>query len=58
MGVAHGWWEPGDEVWLLCGGRVPDILQPVPSPIELPAGLNGPRFFKGDCYVHVIMEGE
>ncbi|KAK8101332.1 HET-domain-containing protein [Apiospora kogelbergensis] len=47
--------QPGDEVWILAGGKVPFILRPVTegqSHQELRYKL------VGDCYVEGIMDGE
>ncbi len=43
--------RPGDEIWVLKGGRVPYVLRPV-------EGETGTYGFVGDCYVHGIMRGE
>lgn len=40
---------PGDEIWVLCGGKFPTILSPRD---------NGQHTMKGISYVHGIMDGE
>ncbi len=43
--------HPGDEIWILKGGRIPYVLRPV-------EGESGTYGFVGDCYVHGLMRGE
>jgi hypothetical protein len=43
--------EPGDEIWVLYGGRVPFILRPKGEEEES-------YRFVGECYYHGIMDGE
>ncbi|KAK8058831.1 HET-domain-containing protein [Apiospora phragmitis] len=46
--------QPGDEVWILAGGKVPFILRPVTD-----GHSQEPRYtLVGDCYVESIMDGE
>ncbi|KAK4498991.1 hypothetical protein PRZ48_009502 [Zasmidium cellare] len=49
LGVGFKATRPGDEVWLLAGGRVPYVLRPL---------SNGNYEFQGEAYVHGIMKGE
>lgn len=52
MGLAHLETRPGDEVWVLDGGRVPFTLR-------RRGDIGSPEFdFVGRCYVQGIMKGE
>ena len=44
--------QQGDEIYILAGGKVPFVLQPLSKP--------QPNTFElvSDCYVHGIMDGE
>ena len=51
MGLCHRSCVIGDEVWLLMGGDMPFILRHLKTePITY--------YFKGESYVHGIMDGE
>ncbi|KAK7967533.1 uncharacterized protein PG986_001810 [Apiospora aurea] len=46
--------QPGDEVWILAGGKVPFILRPVADGRDQEARYT----LVGDCFVEGIMDGE
>ncbi|KAK8065524.1 hypothetical protein PG997_012271 [Apiospora hydei] len=46
--------QPGDEVWILAGGKVPFILRPVADGHDQEARYT----LVGDCFVEGIMDGE
>ncbi|KAK8034897.1 heterokaryon incompatibility protein-domain-containing protein [Apiospora rasikravindrae] len=46
--------QPGDEVWILAGGKVPFIMRPVTDG----HGQEARYTLVGDCYVEGIMDGE
>ena len=47
--------EPGDEVWILYGGKTPLILRPCSELTD----LGGPKCkLTGDCYLDGFMDGE
>jgi hypothetical protein len=52
--------EEGDEVWVVCGGKMPLVLRR--TKLETPSGSNAdpqPHYtLVGDCYVDGIMDGE
>ncbi|XPT04626.1 hypothetical protein M3J09_013702 [Ascochyta lentis] len=52
---------PGDEVWVLAGGRVPFVLRAL-NEATVPAAQTdtGSKSFKliGECYLHGFMDGE
>ncbi|OMP83939.1 Heterokaryon incompatibility protein 6, OR allele [Diplodia seriata] len=60
--------EPGDDVWIPGGSKVPFVFRPLdgPGPKEMGfsasgSGLHPARRWRtvvGDCYVHGVMEGE
>ncbi|KAJ0159780.1 Heterokaryon incompatibility protein 6, OR allele [Colletotrichum tanaceti] len=61
--------RPGDEVWVLCEGRMPFLLRPVRKQEQEEqegddAGGGGstwpPGFYRlvGECYMHGVMEGQ
>lgn len=56
LGVGPPRTRAGDQVWILCGGRVPFVLRR----IETKVGNGEPqeRTLIGDSYVHGIMDGE
>lgn len=59
IGMAHDHCAEGDEIWILAGGRVPYVLRPCDkSQSELDISAPKRYIFKGDCYIHGIMEGE
>ncbi|OSS52841.1 hypothetical protein B5807_02331 [Epicoccum nigrum] len=53
--------RPGDEVWVLVGGRVPFVLQGVDDAVE-DSGGDAERLRRrrlvGECYLHGFMNGE
>jgi hypothetical protein len=52
MGLCPPHTKPGDEIWVLCGGRVPFMLRP--------RSEEEGRYhtFIGDCYLDGVMSGE
>lgn len=66
LGIGHARNQPGDEIFLLIGGRTPFVLRPTgrmtqKSLESSPQALqpNRPLYgLIGDCYVHGIMDGE
>lgn len=50
IGLAPRWAKPGDEIFILQGGKVPMILRRY--------GSDGPYQFIGEAYVHGAMHGE
>lgn len=51
MGLCHQSCLPGDEVWILPGGDMPFILRRLDRHL-------GTHEFKGEAYVHGVMDGE
>ncbi|TID04564.1 Heterokaryon incompatibility protein 6, OR allele [Colletotrichum higginsianum] len=56
--------RPGDEVWVLCEGRMPFLLRPVREEgdgggelLTVP-GRSGVYRLVGECYMHSVMEGQ
>jgi hypothetical protein len=58
LGLCYPACQPGDEIWILHGGRVPFILRPIDQSYE--QGLqHGDQYkFMGDSYLHGFMDGE
>ena len=52
LGLGPYWAQPGDQVWVVAGGRTPLVLRPVPESKGSRAAL------VGEAYVHGIMNGE
>lgn len=58
MGMCYPNARPGDEVWVLAGGKVPFLLRPFDDTVdttETPARI---RKLIGDCYLDGFMDGE
>ena len=56
MGLSYPTMLPGDELWVLYGGRVPFVLRPSQDkPHETVA-----HYYRlvGDCYLNGFMDGE
>jgi hypothetical protein len=49
--------QPGDEVFILCGGKMPLVLRPEYQQ-GLPPGARPLHTLVGDCYTQGIMDGE
>ena len=49
LGLGPVYAEPGDEVWVVSGAHVPNLLRP-------PAAET--YTLVGECYVHGLMRGE
>lgn len=49
LGLGHACVQPGDEVWLLAGSKVPFVLRP---------SSGGHRKMVGEAFVHGVMYGE
>ena len=63
LGMCYRVVEPGDEVWILQGGKVPFILRPCKDDAEGEAsrselGADCPYTLVGDCYLDGFMDGE
>ncbi|KAK1991554.1 hypothetical protein LX36DRAFT_342188 [Colletotrichum falcatum] len=65
FGFAPSGMKPGDEIWVLCDGKMPLLFRPVEGggaggdaePVSLP-GRSGFYRLVGECYMHGIMDGE
>jgi hypothetical protein len=53
FGLCYPHTKPGDEVWVLAGGRVPFVLRSVED-----AERSRRRRLVGECYLHGFMDGE
>lgn len=57
FGLCHPSTKPGDEVWVLSGGRVPSVLRDMGPEWQVPGDETDRRLI-GDAYAHSLMDGE
>ncbi|KAE8447897.1 hypothetical protein EG329_010126 [Mollisiaceae sp. DMI_Dod_QoI] len=55
FGLGPGSIEAGDEVWVVCGGKMPLVLRT--REMDWQAGNDAHYTLVGDCYVDGIMDG-